>query len=60
MDLDGGMPGLTTQQSPPIAIASPARQPVRDIPPEKHMPMPRLDHEAIKKEAKKRKAEEMI
>lgn len=55
MDLDGGMPGLTTQQSPPIAIASPARQPVRDIPPEKHMPMPRLDHEAIKKEAKKRK-----
>jgi serine/threonine protein kinase len=55
MDLDGGMPGLTTQQSPPIAIASPARQPVRDIPPEKHMPMPRLDHEALKKEAKKRK-----
>ena len=55
MDLDGGMPGLTTQQSPPIAIASPARQPVREIPPEKHMPMPRLDHEAIKKEAKKRK-----
>jgi serine/threonine protein kinase len=55
MDLDGGMPVLTTQQSPPIAIASPARQPVRDIPPEKHMPMPRLDHEAIKKEAKKRK-----
>jgi serine/threonine protein kinase len=55
MELDGGMPGLTTQQSPPIAIASPARQPVRDIPPEKHMPMPRLDHEAIKKEAKKRR-----
>jgi serine/threonine protein kinase len=55
MDLDGGMPGLTTQQSPPIAIASPARQPVRDVPPEKHMPMPRLDHEALKKEAKKRK-----
>lgn len=55
MDLDGGMPALTTQQSPPIAIASPARQPVRDIPPEKRMPMPRLDHEAIKKEAKKRK-----
>ena len=55
MDMDGGMPVLTTQQSPPIAIASPARQPVREVPPEKHMPMPRLDHEAIKKEAKKRK-----
>lgn len=57
LDLDGDMPALTTQQSPPIAIASasPARQPVRDLPPEEHMPIPRLDHEAIKKEARKRK-----
>lgn len=55
MDLDSDMPALTTQQSPPIAIASPARQPVRDVPPEDLMPMPRLDHEAIKKEARKRK-----
>jgi serine/threonine protein kinase len=55
MDIDNGMPALTTQQSPPIAIASPARLPVRDIPAEQHMPIPRLDHEAIKKEAKKRR-----
>jgi serine/threonine protein kinase len=55
MDIDNGTSALTTQQSPPMAIASPARQPVRDIPAEQHMPIPRLDHDAIKKEAKKRR-----
>ena len=55
MDMDNEMPALTTQQSPPIAISSPARHPVRDIPAEQHMPIPRLDHDAIKKEAKKRR-----
>ncbi|KAL1588986.1 hypothetical protein WHR41_02268 [Cladosporium halotolerans] len=56
MDIDSELPALTTQVSPPIAIASPARQPVREVPPEEErMPIPKLDHEAIKKEAKKRK-----
>lgn len=55
MDIDSEFPALGTTRSPPIRIQSPARQPVREISPEEHIPIPKLDHEAIAKEAKKRK-----
>ncbi len=48
---------LEAQPTPPIGIASSARMPapVRDAPTEDIMPMPKLDHEAIREKAKKRK-----
>lgn len=55
MDIDGAMPGLEIQRSPPIKISSPARLPVRDASMEEPMPIPKLDHEAIKEKAKKRR-----
>lgn len=55
MDIDSEFPALGTTCSPPIRISSPACQPAREVPPEEHMPIPKLDHEAIAKEAKKRK-----
>lgn len=45
--------GLETQRSPPIKISTP-RLPVRDTPGEQ-IPIPKLDHEAIKEKAKKRR-----
>ena len=53
MDVESSATMLEIQRSPPIRIESPARQLVRlddDI-----IPIPRLDHEAIKEKAKKRK-----
>jgi serine/threonine protein kinase len=41
--------------TPPIRIASPARQPVRDLAEDDIIPIPKLDHDAIREKAKKRK-----
>lgn len=49
------MPALAAQRSPAICIASPARMPARDAPVEDILPIPKLDHEAIKAKARKRK-----
>ncbi|KAK5169491.1 uncharacterized protein LTR77_005467 [Saxophila tyrrhenica] len=46
---------LDVEQTPPMRIASPARQPVRTEPTQDVIPMPKLDHEAIREKAKKRK-----
>ncbi|KAK1073021.1 hypothetical protein LTR33_010101 [Friedmanniomyces endolithicus] len=57
------MPGITmdthgrtmeVQRSPPIRIASPARQSAHDATMDEHMPIPKLDHEALREKAKKR------
>ena len=55
MDIDGGVGALDILRSPPIRISSPARQPVRDLSNEDLIPIPKLDHEAIREKAKKRK-----
>lgn len=58
MDIDNGnaMSGLSITRSPPMRIASPARQPVREpLPADEQVPIPKLDHDAIKEKAKKRK-----
>jgi len=51
------LPHLKAQRSPPIPIASPACQPVHDADMVETGPelCPKLDHEAIKEKAKKRK-----
>lgn len=51
------LPRLEVQRSPPIRIASPARQPVRGLDMVETGPevCPKLDHEAIKEKARKRK-----
>ncbi|KAK0835261.1 hypothetical protein LTR03_014097 [Friedmanniomyces endolithicus] len=46
---------MEVQRSPPIRIASPARQSARDATMDEHMPIPKLDHEALREKAKKRK-----
>ncbi|OQO10856.1 hypothetical protein B0A48_04157 [Cryoendolithus antarcticus] len=54
MDMDGDFPALRAYQSPPIRIASP--RPIAPIVQnDEHMPIPKLDHEAIQKAAKKRR-----
>ncbi|KAK6401732.1 hypothetical protein LTR95_019154, partial [Oleoguttula sp. CCFEE 5521] len=54
MEMDGDFPALKAYQSPPIRIASP--RPVAPIvQKDEHMPIPKLDHEAIQKAAKKRR-----
>ena len=55
MDIGNSVTALEVQRSPPIRISSPARQPVHEISNEDIIPIPRLDHEAIKEKAKKRK-----
>ncbi|KAK5128480.1 hypothetical protein LTR85_003148 [Meristemomyces frigidus] len=56
MDVENGAtPCLDIQRSPPVRIASPARFSVRDSTMEEPMPRQKLDHEAIKEKAKKRR-----
>ena len=57
MDIERGTRTSTLQVvgTPPIRIASPARLPVRDIADDEMIPIPKLDHEAIREAAKKRK-----
>lgn len=55
MDVESNFPPLEAQRSPPIRIASPARQPARNVAEDDFMPIPRLDHEAIQQKAKKRR-----
>ncbi|KAK0917896.1 hypothetical protein LTR91_021412 [Friedmanniomyces endolithicus] len=45
---------MEVQRSPPIRIASPARQSAHDATMDEHMPIPKLDHEALREKAKKR------
>ena len=54
MDVESSFPALEVQRSPPIRIASPARQPVRNDA-QDDAPIPKLDHEAIQQKAKKRR-----
>lgn len=54
MDIDTPNDTLDVRRSTPIHISSP-RLPVREIPADDHIPFPRLDHNAIKEKAKKRK-----
>lgn len=59
MDIDGGATALDIQRSPPMRIASPA--PPRDDMEDKSEQMlavPKLDHEAIRKKAKKQRQRE--
>ena len=55
MDIESSGRNLDIQRSPPIRIASPGRTPTQHVAADEHMPMPRLDHEAIKEKARKRK-----
>ena len=55
MDVETSFPALEVQRSPPIRIASPARQPVRNVGDDETFPIPKLDHEAIQQKAKKRR-----
>ena len=55
MDIDSSPLSLSVQRTPPIRIASPARTPIRDIPGDEIIPIPKLDHDAIREKAKKRK-----
>ncbi|KAK4893863.1 hypothetical protein LTR27_007889 [Elasticomyces elasticus] len=56
MDIDTSGRAMEIQRSPPIRIASPARQSVlRDTTMHEDMPIPKLDHEALREKAKKRK-----
>ncbi|GAB7362049.1 hypothetical protein MBLNU230_g2083t1 [Neophaeotheca triangularis] len=58
MDMDtttSDLPVTEQQRSPPIGIALPTRQPVSAEPAEEVPPVQKLDHEAIKQKAKKRK-----
>lgn len=55
MDIDSSFPKLDVQRSPPIRIASPARQPAKPVAQDETMPIPKLDHAAINEKVKKRK-----
>jgi serine/threonine-protein kinase Psk1 len=56
MDIEGSVfPPMEVQRSPPMKISSPLRRPVQDVGTEEPVPVPKLDHEAIKEKAKKRK-----
>lgn len=55
MDVDSRTATLEVSRTPPIRIASPARQPVRDLSNDDVTPIPKLDHDAIREKAKKRK-----
>jgi len=55
MDIENSVAPVAAQRSPPIGILSPARAPLRDAAMEDAMPIPKLDHDAIKAKAKKRK-----
>lgn len=57
MDIDSGAATmLEVTPTPPIRIASPARQPVRDVEADNDIiPIPKLDHAAIAAKAKKRR-----
>lgn len=54
MDLEPTATGLEAQRSPPMKINSP-RMPGCELPKEEQIPIPKLDHEAIREKAKKRK-----
>jgi serine/threonine-protein kinase Psk1 len=54
MDMDNNAALLDVQRSPPVKIASP-RLAVRDVALEEPIPIPKLDHEAVKEKARKRK-----
>ena len=55
MDIDRSMASVEVARSPAIRIDSPARQPVRDVSNDDIIEIPRLDHDAIREKAKKRK-----
>ena len=56
MDIDSSTSTLEVIQTPPIQIASPARQPVPNMDDDNDIiPIPKLDHAAIAAKAKKRK-----
>ncbi|KAF7197615.1 hypothetical protein HII31_01118, partial [Pseudocercospora fuligena] len=54
MDIDSSTSVLEVQRSPPMKIASPRIQPCEGPAPAQ-MPIPKLDHDAIREKAKKRK-----
>ncbi|EMC92738.1 hypothetical protein BAUCODRAFT_37641 [Baudoinia panamericana UAMH 10762] len=55
MDIDGHALDVPVQRSPPMRIASPAQRPVQNAMMDEPLPIPRLDHEAMKEKAKKRR-----
>ncbi|KAK3116291.1 hypothetical protein LTR53_003481 [Teratosphaeriaceae sp. CCFEE 6253] len=55
MDIDGRGTRLDVQRSPPMRIASPPRQVVHDAISDEYMPISKLNHEALREKAKKRK-----
>ncbi|KAF2165824.1 hypothetical protein M409DRAFT_24111 [Zasmidium cellare ATCC 36951] len=54
MDVENTMSALDVQRSPPMKINSP-RLAQRDAPVQEEVPIPKLDHDAIKEKARKRK-----
>ncbi|CAK4030519.1 related to kinase [Lecanosticta acicola] len=54
MDIETSTNGLEVRRPPPIEISSP-RIPGRELPREEQIPIPKLDHDAIREKAKKRK-----
>ncbi|KXT02411.1 hypothetical protein AC578_7853 [Pseudocercospora eumusae] len=54
MDIDASTSVLEVQRSPPMKIVSPRMQPCEGPAPT-HLPIPKLDHDAIREKAKKRK-----
>lgn len=55
MDIGSATATMEVPCTPPIHIASPALRPVRDTMKDDDVPIPKLDHDAIREKAKKRK-----
>lgn len=55
MDFESRTATLEVSRTPPIRIGSPARFPVRETSNDDIIPIPKLDHDAIREKAKKRK-----
>lgn len=55
IDISSSATMVDVQNTPPMRIASPARQPVREVGADGMMPIPKLDHAALREKAKKRK-----
>ncbi|USW55049.1 Putative serine/threonine-protein kinase, active [Septoria linicola] len=54
MDIEPSYADLGIQRSPPMQIGTPRMTP-REVPTEQLMPIPKLDHEALRKKAKKQR-----
>ncbi|CAK1359842.1 Serine/threonine-protein kinase psk1 [Cercospora beticola] len=54
MDIEPSYADLGIQRSPPMPIGTP-RMTARDLPVEQSLPVPKLDHEALRKKAKKQR-----